>query len=128
MYSLNQDKSAVAIIERLGLLDTAAPPRALPFRPRMRARHEAVRPVYWANRSKSYVQRTQHWERVPAHAWAEARCASRPPLTSTCTLSANCFVSLPDHLAYLTHALHGHMSTSLFAAALRGDLSACCKC
>ena len=78
MYSLNQDKSVVAILERLGLLDTQRVPRALPFRPRSTQRSEGVRPVYWANRGKAYVQRTQHWDRYPEHAWAEARCMTCP--------------------------------------------------
>ena len=76
MYSLNQDKSAVGIIERLNLLDTKNLARALPFRARTRARSEAVRPVHWINRPKSYVQRTQHWSHFPEHSWSETRCAT----------------------------------------------------
>lgn len=75
MYSLNQDKSAVAILERLGVCDTKAT-GPLPFRARTRATTEAVRPVFWQNRPKSYVARTLQWPSYPKHTWAEARCAS----------------------------------------------------
>ena len=58
MYSLNQDRSVLAILERLGMLDISTPVRALPFRPSSRIESEAVRPVHWQLRPKSYVQRT----------------------------------------------------------------------
>jgi methylenetetrahydrofolate reductase (NADPH) len=86
MYSLNQDKAVLAILERLELLDTKAPLRPLPFRPRTRAPMEAVRPVYWQNRPKSYVQRTSSWSTFPETSWREAQCAS--PLLN---------VALPSH-------------------------------
>ena len=76
MYSLNQDKSAVAILQRLGLLDPSAPPRALPFRARTCAPNESVRPVCWINRPKSYLKRTSHWTTFPQNSWSEAKYAT----------------------------------------------------
>eukprot|EP00892_Ulva_mutabilis_P003374 jgi/Ulvmu1/1408/UM011_0137.1 len=72
MYSLNQDKSVLAICEAVGLLDTAVTVRHLPFRARTRAPLEAVRPVHWNNRSKSYVKRTANWDTFPTSSWKEA--------------------------------------------------------
>lgn len=75
MYSLNQDKSVLEILEQVGLLDTKVTVRRLPFRARTRAPGEAVRPVYWQNRPKSYVQRTAKWSTFPEASWKEAACA-----------------------------------------------------
>jgi methylenetetrahydrofolate reductase (NADPH) len=76
MYSLNQDRSVLEILNRLGLLDITTPKRSLPFRPCTRIPTEAVRPVYWQQRPKSYVQRTSGWQTLPQAAWAEVQCAA----------------------------------------------------
>ena len=81
MYSLNQDRSVLAILERLGLMDTSTPVRTLPFRPSTRIQTEGVRPVNWQLRPKSYVQRTFGWSTLPAASWAEAKCDPHPHST-----------------------------------------------
>ncbi|KAG2433005.1 hypothetical protein HXX76_008732 [Chlamydomonas incerta] len=76
MYTLNLEKSAVAILEQLGLIDTSRVQRPLPWRhvPAGTARAvEQVRPVFWSNRPKAYVKRTQDWDSYPAGRWGNTR-------------------------------------------------------
>lgn len=40
-------------------------------RPSRRADLESVCPVFWANRPKAYIKRTQGWESFPAGRWAD---------------------------------------------------------
>ena len=49
--------------------------RMLPWRPSTLAKrkHEAVRPIFWSNRPKSYVQRTESWEEFPNGRWGDHR-------------------------------------------------------
>lgn len=83
MYSLNQDRSVLAILERLGMMDINTPIRSLPFRPSTRIQTEGVRPVHWQLRPKSYVQRTFGWSTLPAASWAEVQY-----VTACCTAAS----------------------------------------
>lgn len=93
MYSLNQDRSVLAILERLGMLDISTPVRALPFRPSSRIESEAVRPVHWQLRPKSYVQRTFAWSALPAASWAEAQCVACTPYQCSATPAGLCYLT-----------------------------------
>mmetsp|Transcript_9918 Transcript_9918/g.17867 ORF Transcript_9918/g.17867 Transcript_9918/m.17867 type:complete len:615 (-) Transcript_9918:1080-2924(-) len=70
-YTLNLEKSVMAIVEGLGLLSYAESVRSYPWRPAtLEKRHgETVRPIFWANRSKSYVERTSAWSEFPSDRW-----------------------------------------------------------
>lgn len=79
MYTLNLEKSALAILERLGLIDTQRVQRPLPWRhvPAGTARAvEGVRPVFWSNRPKAYIKRTQDWDSFPDGRWGNSRSAA----------------------------------------------------
>ncbi|GIL46045.1 hypothetical protein Vafri_3133 [Volvox africanus] len=74
MYTLNLERSAVAILERLGFIDTSRVPKLLPWRhvPKGTARaSESVRPVFWSHRPKAYLKRTQGWSSYPTGRWAD---------------------------------------------------------
>lgn len=76
MYSLNLERSAVGILEAVGLLDTSKVPRPLPWRhiPSSGQRaEERVRPIFWSNRPKSYVTRTASWNEYPNGRWGNSR-------------------------------------------------------
>lgn len=78
LYTLNLERSAVAILEQLGLLDTSAltQRRVLPWRsvPQSWQRAaEGVRPIFWANRPRSYLSRTADWDSFPSGRWGDAR-------------------------------------------------------
>merc|ERR1719375_949044 len=66
LYTLNLEKSATAICEKLGLVDNASQPKEYPFNRSTGTRGvESTRPIFWAQRAKSYVERTQGWNDFP---------------------------------------------------------------
>ncbi|KAL6746837.1 methylenetetrahydrofolate reductase-domain-containing protein [Haematococcus lacustris] len=81
LYSLNLDKTVLAILERMGIIDTQKVPRPLPWAHIPlggRRLHEGVRPVFWQNRPKAYLSRTRDWQQLPSARWSGA--TPTPPL------------------------------------------------
>ncbi|KZV27434.1 methylenetetrahydrofolate reductase 2-like [Dorcoceras hygrometricum] len=78
LYTLNMEKSALAILMNLGLIEESKISRSLPWRrPANIFRvKEDVRPIFWANRPKSYITRTIGWDQYPHGRWGDARNAS----------------------------------------------------
>ncbi|CAM8947732.1 unnamed protein product [Rhodiola kirilowii] len=83
LYTLNMDKSAVAILMNLGLIEESKISRSLPWRrpANVFRTKEEVRPVFWANRPKSYVSRTLGWDEFPHGRWGDSRSPSYGALT-----------------------------------------------
>ena len=50
-------------------------PRTLPWRPptNIKRSTETVRPIFWSNRPKSYLNRTADWDTFPSGRWGNAR-------------------------------------------------------
>ncbi|XP_011005230.1 PREDICTED: methylenetetrahydrofolate reductase 2-like [Populus euphratica] len=74
LYTLNMEKSVLAILMNLGLIEESKITRALPWRPPtnvFRAK-EDVRPIFWANRPKSYLSRTIGWDQYPHGRWGDS--------------------------------------------------------
>ncbi|KRZ94392.1 putative methylenetetrahydrofolate reductase, partial [Trichinella sp. T8] len=69
-YTLNQEKS---ILEQIGFWKKA-PVRMFPWKKHtvhsVRCR-EAVRPIYWTARPKSYLCRTRDWKQFPHSRWSD---------------------------------------------------------
>merc|ERR1719159_699992 len=66
LYTLNLEKSANAICEKLGLVDETSKQKDYPFNRSTGTRGvESTRPIFWAQRAKSYVERTQGWNEFP---------------------------------------------------------------
>ena len=63
-YTLNLERSVKKILEKVGLLEDRASRRELPWRPSTHGKRssESVRPIFWANRPKSYLHRTSSWD------------------------------------------------------------------
>ncbi|KAJ8755170.1 hypothetical protein K2173_018968 [Erythroxylum novogranatense] len=78
LYTLNMEKSALAILMNLGLIEESKIARPLPWRPPTNVFRvkEDVRPIFWANRPKSYLLRTTGWEQYPHGRWGDSRTAS----------------------------------------------------
>ena len=74
-YSLNLEKSVLAIVDRLDLVPRAEAIRSLPWRPATtdKRRSEDVRPIFWANRPCSYLGRTSGWDDYPNGRWGDSR-------------------------------------------------------
>lgn len=74
-YSLNLEKSVMGIIDALDLIPQTESIRSYPWRPATthKRRLEDVRPIYWANRPKSYLERTSTWDEFPNGRWGDNR-------------------------------------------------------
>lgn len=75
-YTLNLEKSVLSILRGLGVEDMTAKRRKLPWRgsrTNLKGLNEDVRPINWANRPKSYIQRTVTWDEFPNGRWGDGR-------------------------------------------------------
>lgn len=72
-YTLNLEKSVTQILEGLGFV-TCRRDNALPWKQSLVARRgkEDVRPIFWANRPDSYLDRTQIWDEFPNGRWGSS--------------------------------------------------------
>ncbi|XP_015888576.1 methylenetetrahydrofolate reductase (NADH) 2 [Ziziphus jujuba] len=75
LYTLNMEKSALAILMNLGLIEESKIQRPLPWRRPTNVFRvkEDVRPIFWANRPKSYLSRTIGWDQYPHGRWGDSR-------------------------------------------------------
>lgn len=75
LYTLNMEKSALAILMNLGLIEESKISRPLPWRRPANVFRvkEDVRPIFWANRPKSYISRTIGWDEYPHGRWSNAQ-------------------------------------------------------
>jgi len=83
LYSLNLEKSVLGILQNLGLIDFTKVTRPLPWRPPTNTRRtkEDVRPIFWANRPRSYISRTTSWDQFPRGRWGDASSPAYGSLT-----------------------------------------------
>ena len=69
LYTLNLETSATAIVEELGLLDVGDAAKLAKDYPWNRSTGsrgiETTRPIFWAQRQRSYVDRTAAWDEFP---------------------------------------------------------------
>ncbi len=81
MYTLNLEQSVVAILNECGLTGDCHLRRELPWRARLNGK-EDVRPIFWANRPKSYMVRTNSWDEFPNGRWGDSRSPAYGELTT----------------------------------------------
>lgn len=75
-YTMNLATATRMILDQLKLLPSVERPApVLPWRPSLglNRKQENVRPIFWKNRNKSYVTRTQEWDEFPNGRWGDAR-------------------------------------------------------
>ncbi|CAL1404731.1 unnamed protein product [Linum trigynum] len=74
LYTLNMEKSALGILMSLGLIEESKISRSLPWRRPANVFRvkEDVRPIFWANRPKSYISRTVGWDQYPHGRWGDS--------------------------------------------------------
>jgi len=74
-YTLNLEKSVVKTLKGLNLLTKESLGRSLPWANGAEGnrRKEAVRPIFWMNRPRSYVLRTGSWDEFPNGRWGDYR-------------------------------------------------------
>lgn len=73
-YTLNLERSVRRILEGLTSLANKASRREFPWRASSLSKRaaESVRPIYWSNRPKSYLQRTALWDEYPNGRWGSS--------------------------------------------------------
>jgi methylenetetrahydrofolate reductase (NADPH) len=76
-YTMNLAQGTRMVLEELNLTPSETRPlkQALPWRQSLGLgrREEDVRPIFWKNRNKSYVTRTQDWDEFPNGRWGDSR-------------------------------------------------------
>ncbi|KAK0123270.1 hypothetical protein ONS96_010268 [Cadophora gregata f. sp. sojae] len=76
-YTMNLAQATRMVLEQLNLTPSEQRPlkQALPWRQSLGLgrREEDVRPIFWKNRNKSYVTRTQDWDEFPNGRWGDSR-------------------------------------------------------
>lgn len=76
-YTMNLAQTTRMVLEELGMLPDMESPvgKPLPWRQSLglKRRDENVRPIFWRNRNRSYVARTQDWDEFPNGRWGDAR-------------------------------------------------------
>jgi len=67
VYTLNLETTAMAIVQKLGLIDNSKTNKNYAWRRSqgVRGEQESVRPIFWAQRARSYIERTQAWDDFP---------------------------------------------------------------
>lgn len=74
-YTLNLEKTTQAILEKLEFVNIKDLYRPLPWNTSAHKHREKenVRPIFWRNRTQSYVARTQEWDDFPNGRWGDSR-------------------------------------------------------
>lgn len=76
-YTMNLAQATRMVLEELDWMPTTTRPRkqALPWKQSLALgrREEDVRPIFWRNRNKSYISRTQDWDEFPNGRWGDSR-------------------------------------------------------
>lgn len=74
---MNLAQATRMVLEELEMLPDVESPleKPLPWRPSLglNRRDENVRPIFWRNRNRSYVARTQDWDEFPNGRWGDSR-------------------------------------------------------
>lgn len=75
IYTMNLERGSRMLLEYLGLTPSVQQLHPLPWRPSLtpKRREENIRPIFWANRAKSYIDRTDAWDEFPNGRWGDAR-------------------------------------------------------
>jgi len=76
-YTMNLAQATRMVLEELDWMPSEARPlkQALPWKQSLGLgrRDEDVRPIFWRNRNRSYIMRTQDWDEFPNGRWGDSR-------------------------------------------------------
>ncbi|KAI9018964.1 methylenetetrahydrofolate reductase-domain-containing protein [Hyaloraphidium curvatum] len=74
-YTLNLEKSVRLVLEQLNFVAPSDQVKPLPWAPSLKPKREGetVRPIFWANRMRTYILRTEGWDDYPNGRWGDAR-------------------------------------------------------
>ena len=74
-YTMNLEKGTRMLLEELNLVPRVQTVKPLPWRQSLTPsrRSETIRPIFWANRTKSYLSRTENWDEYPNGRFGDSR-------------------------------------------------------
>ncbi|TFK29728.1 methylenetetrahydrofolate reductase [Coprinopsis marcescibilis] len=74
-YTMNLEKGTKMLLEELNLIPRIETIKPLPWRQSLTPsrRNETIRPIFWANRTKSYISRTENWDEYPNGRFGDSR-------------------------------------------------------
>ncbi|KAF9182394.1 hypothetical protein BGZ49_004736 [Haplosporangium sp. Z 27] len=75
-YTFNLERSTRLILEGSGLINKMDYiKKNMPWRSSFdeKRKEESVRPIFWSNRAKSYISRTDNWDEFPNGRWGDSR-------------------------------------------------------
>ncbi|KAK7012232.1 methylenetetrahydrofolate reductase [Favolaschia claudopus] len=74
-YTMNLEKGTKMLLEELNLVPRVETIKPLPWRQSLtpNRRTETIRPIFWANRTKSYISRTENWDEYPNGRFGDSR-------------------------------------------------------
>lgn len=74
-YTMNLEKGTRMLLEELKLVPRVQVVKPLPWRQSLtpNRRTETIRPIFWANRTKSYLSRTENWDEYPNGRFGDSR-------------------------------------------------------
>jgi methylenetetrahydrofolate reductase (NADPH) len=74
-YTMNLEKATKMLLEELNLVPRIETIKPLPWRQCLTPtrRQETIRPIFWANRTKSYISRTENWDEYPNGRFGDSR-------------------------------------------------------
>lgn len=70
-YTINLEKCVNDVFHRLEKVEKQR--KMSPWRPSEAREGDTTRPIYWTNRPKSYVDRTEIWDDYPNGRWGDSR-------------------------------------------------------
>ncbi|KZT34350.1 methylenetetrahydrofolate reduct [Sistotremastrum suecicum HHB10207 ss-3] len=74
-YTMNLEKGTKMLLEELEFVARVQTIKPLPWRQCLTPtrRTETIRPIFWANRTKSYISRTENWDEYPNGRFGDSR-------------------------------------------------------
>ncbi|KAG8930278.1 hypothetical protein FRC03_000692 [Tulasnella sp. 419] len=74
-YTMNLEKGTKMLLEELNLAPRIETIKPMPWRQSLTPsrRTETIRPIFWANRTKSYLSRTENWDEYPNGRFGDSR-------------------------------------------------------
>ncbi|KAJ3721120.1 methylenetetrahydrofolate reductase-domain-containing protein [Lentinula raphanica] len=74
-YTMNLEKGTKMLLQELNLVPRVETVKPLPWRQSLTPtrRQETIRPIFWANRTKSYISRTENWDEYPNGRFGDSR-------------------------------------------------------
>ncbi|KAF8508575.1 methylenetetrahydrofolate reductase-domain-containing protein [Hysterangium stoloniferum] len=74
-YTMNLERGTKMLLEELNFVPRVETIKPFPWRQSLtpNRRQETIRPIFWANRTKSYLSRTENWDEYPNGRFGDSR-------------------------------------------------------